>query len=175
MNLPNLALPIINIPWGTGGHILTSLDTDRTTCKNFPKLNERCTVLQRTKLSTLIRIFTFVKRMRLGHLVNDFCSGCRDEEGEERVLHLLCTYCLTSKGYLGAQYFKKFFNVRHFELQMVPMRKRKVFLPMGITCICAQKYRLEHPVLLPTQFPSLTDKELTISISIIREAGSKSC
>ena len=42
-------------------------------------------------------IGTHSKVMGLGHLTNDFCRSCRDEEEEESVLHLLGTCPALSK------------------------------------------------------------------------------
>ena len=43
----------------------------------------------------------YARRIDLGHLANDFCRSCGDEEENKTVLHLLCTWsALWRKKYL---------------------------------------------------------------------------
>ena len=73
----------------------------RTARKIWPRLGKRhaetLLKLQRSRLSTVIEIITghcfigiHARRIGLGHLTNDFCRSCEDEEENETILHLKC-------------------------------------------------------------------------------------
>ena len=62
------------------------------------------------RLTTIVGVITWhyaigtnVKLIGLGHLANDFCRSCGDEEKDETILHLLCTWhVLGQRRHLGA-------------------------------------------------------------------------
>ena len=71
-------------------------DKGRTAWKIWPRLDRKSTAtllkLQRSKLSTVVRVTTGIARcIGLGHFVNVLCRSYGDEEKNEAVLHLLYT------------------------------------------------------------------------------------
>jgi len=84
-----------NCAWATS-------ETGRIAYQIWPKLDWNRTKsllsLNRGRLSVIVGVITghcilgaHAKKIGLGHLTNDFCRSCRDEEEEETIIHLLCT------------------------------------------------------------------------------------
>ena len=101
----NAIVDSVNDRWKTS-------DTGRTARKMWPRLS--LIKLQRDARTVCVGVITghcvmgtLERRIGVGHLANDFCRSCRDEEEEETVPHLLGTcpaLCQRRKKYLDAYY-----------------------------------------------------------------------
>ena len=96
---------------------MPSFGKGTTARKLWLSLDRRCTAtllkLRGIILSTAIGVITghciIGTLIGIGHLANDFCRSCGDEEKDETILHLLCTWPalgLRRKRHRGSYYME---------------------------------------------------------------------